>query len=112
MSRWRVYYDDGSTWDWTQGLDGIPGYGVICILQIAAVYDGHMRLNDRYHIVYGCPYYMRADDQWLHAHENDIIDRLAHGMPIKHVLVGRMVTKKVFGEIYGQAKKDKDADNL
>ena len=100
---WRVYYEDGTTWDWKQGLEGIPRSGVICVLQIA---------NNRYHIVYGCKYYMRAKNEWLHAYENDLVDYIQNQVPIDTVLMGRMTTNKIFAEVYSEAKRDKDAENL
>ena len=104
---WRVYYEDGSTWNWTEGLEGIPTYGVMCILQQIQADHGLV-----YHIVYGCQYYMRSQGEWLHARENDLIDFLQHQIPIDTVLVGRMTTKKRFAEVYQAAKNDKDAENL
>lgn len=106
--KWRIYYEDGSTWNWTQGLRDAPSWGVMCVLQIIRQENG----VDRYHIVYGCQYYMRSQDQWLHAYENDVVDFIIHEKPIDKLLVGRMTTKKIFGEVYEQAKADKAAENL
>lgn len=105
---WRVYYEDGTTWEWTQGLEGIPLHGVICILQKIRADNGILR----YHIVYGCRYYMRAQNEWLHAYENDVIDYIQYHIPIEQVLVGRMTTKERFTEVYQRAKDDKDHENL
>jgi hypothetical protein len=99
---WRVYYEDGSTWDHAQGMEGMPCFGVMCILQCV----------DRYHIVYGCKYYMHAEGEWLHAYENDIVDYLVNDKPITKLLVGRMTSKKIFSEVYAAAKHDKDLENL
>lgn len=104
---WRVYYEDGSTWDHTQGLDDIPGWGVICVLQQVNTERGL-----RHNIVYGCQYYMLHQNEWLHAYDNDLIDYLVSRKTIDMVLVGRMTTKLRFAEVYGEAKKDKDAENL
>lgn len=99
---WRVYYDDGTTWDHTQGLAGMPAFGVLCILQNTV----------RYFVTYGAPYYALVDGEWLHFHTNDMVDYLVHGRLPDKLIVGRMVSKKTFAEVYDQAKKDKDLENL
>jgi len=111
-ARWRVYYDDGSTWDWTRGLNGIPTNGVIVVLQKTMFHDSRGHEVDKYHTVHGCPYYMHADGEWLHAYADDIIDRLANRRPIDIVLIGRMVTKYCFGKVHAQATQDLKAENL
>jgi hypothetical protein len=105
---WRVYYEDGTTWDWKQGFEGIPAWGVLCILQRVDFSAD----NPGYHIVFGCKFYMYAEDEWLHAYDNDVIDYLVHNKHIAKLLVGRMTTKKKFAEIYQAAKNDKDRENL
>ena len=104
---WRVYYEDGTTWNWTQGFEGIPTCGVICILQNV---DTGIKFD--YHIVFGCKYYMHAQDEWLHAYENDVVDYIQNNIPIKQLLIGRMTTNKIFREVYSEAQKDKNAENL
>ena len=104
---WRVYYEDGSTWDYKQGIKGMPTHGVICVLQ--KVNNG---VNDQWHIVYGCQYYMRAQDEWLHAYISDVEDYIQHQIPIDTLLVGRMTTKKRFAHVFQKAKDDKIAENL
>jgi len=104
---WRVYYEDGTTWSWPQGFDGMPTRGVIAILQKVDV--NH---NPRWHLVHGSQYYMRAQDEWLHAYENDVVDYLENDKPIDKLLVGRMTTKRIFSEIIEAAKNDKNAENL
>jgi hypothetical protein len=103
---WRIYYEDGTVWDHKQGLDGMPTFGVICILQ----YINTEKETHRYHIVYGSKFYMRFNDEWLHAYDNDLIDYLVHDKSIKKVLVGRMTTKKRFSEVYEVAKHEKDKE--
>jgi hypothetical protein len=105
---WRVYYEDGTTWDWKRGFEDIPAWGVLCILQCVEVSGS----NPRYHIVHGCKFYMRVDDEWLHAYDNDIIDCLVHNKHIAKLLVGRMTTQRRFAEVYQAAKNDKDKENL
>lgn len=108
MSKWRVYYEDGSTWNWTQGLEDIPKWGVICVLQCVTVKND----KQEYHIVFGSSFYMRADEEWLHSYDNDVIDYLVHDRKIDSLLVGRMTTKETFAAIFAKAKSDKDAENL
>ena len=105
MARFKIYYDDGSTY--TDGDEGAPpSYGVICILQ--------RRGDDtRYHIVSGTPYYIFVDDEWIPAWMNDIEDRLAHiRESIKGFIVGRLVSKKQFNRVYEQAKIDRAKETL
>lgn len=104
---WKVYYDDDTTWDWKQGIVGMPTHGVICILQ--KVNNG---VNDQYHIVYGAQYYMRSQGEWLHSYTSDVEDYLQHQIQIDTLLVGRMTTKRRFAEVFQAAKDDKEAKNL
>jgi len=106
---WRVYYDEGITWESGQGLENMPSFGVLCILQKVPFRTGEKALS--YQIVHGCPYYMLVDT-WLHSYENDIVDYLVHGRKINKLLVGRMVSKQVFGDVYEKVQADKRAENL
>ena len=104
---WRIYYDDGSTWDWTQGLEGREPYGVICILHKIATQNG-----STLHINYGAPYYGYDGSEWILMQLNDVEDRLAHGLPIEKFILGRALSRGDFMKIYRQAQSDKDAENL
>lgn len=106
--KWRIYYDDGTTWNWTQGTVGMPIYGVLIVLQEFKYTNGTIG----YHIVHGCPYYLLYDGTWLHSYENDIIDHITHDKRIDKLLVGRMVSKETFGKVYEKAVGDKNAENL
>lgn len=99
---WRVYYEDGSVVGWRAGLDKLPEYGVMCILQKAV----------NYHIVFGCRYYAYVKGEWLPACENDLVDYIMHGKLISKLLVGRLTGNKRFNEVYAAAKHDKDSENL
>ena len=99
---WRVYYEDGTTWSWTQSLDDMPDYGVMCILQKAPYY----------HIVFASKYYMLTSVEWLHAKDNDVIEYVRLGRKIEKLLDGRMTTNKTFREVFQAAQNDKDAENL
>ncbi|MCK5217871.1 MAG: hypothetical protein KAJ93_08780 [Methanosarcinales archaeon] len=101
--KWRIYYDTGSTHDYNNGV--IPdAYGVVAILQL--------RHDGRYYITHGAPYYIHNEAEWLPAYMNDVEDYLAHKIPIKEFLVGRIVSKRVFAEIFERAKKDRDIETL
>lgn len=99
---WRIYYDDGSIHDWTQGTDDLEPYGVICILQRITDPGG-----ERWTLNYGAPFYCLDGDEWVILQHNDVEDRLAHRLPIGVFLVGRAVTKAKFSEIFERAKKDR-----
>jgi hypothetical protein len=109
MAKWRVYYDEGLVWDWKQGLDDIPIYGVLAVLQEITYKTGS---NTGYQIVHGCPYYMFHNGQWLHSYENDLVDYITHNKSIDKLLVGRIVSKQVFGDVWEYIQKDKNAENL
>ena len=99
---WRIYYDNGTTADSNDDINTIQTHGVICILQKQL----------RYNITYGAPYYALYDGEWLHFHENDLVDYLVNGIQIDKLIVGRMVTKTTFNDIFEAAKRDKDQENL
>jgi len=100
--KWRVYYDDGSTWHSGSGLNGMPLDGVVCILQG----------SPNYRVTYGAPYYAFYDGEWLHFHTNDLVDYAQHGRTVDKLLMGRMVTKRTFNHVFGMATRDKNAENL
>ena len=103
-SKWRIYYSDGLTHDSNDG--SIPdAYGVVAILQ-------RRSHDDRHAITHGSPYYIHNGEEWLPAYMNDVEDYLAHGVPIKKFLVGRIVSKRAFIEIFEQAKKDRASEAL
>jgi len=105
---WRVYYEDGTIWDWKQGIAGVPPFGVMCILQKIQNDEG----NPHWQIVSHCKYYVYSENEWLHSVEGDIVDYLIHGRTIEKLLVGRMTTHKVFTSVFKAAKYDKDTENL
>jgi hypothetical protein len=96
---WKIYYDDGTTRDDSGGFH-VPLYGVVVILQRRS-YDG------RYGMVSGTPYYLFHKNEWLPARENDIVDYLLHGKKIDKLVMGRLMTKTGFVEIFERAKADR-----
>ena len=97
---WRVYYDDGE-WDHTNGLTDMPIYGVLAVLQSFLYKTGG---KTGYHLVHGCPYYILYNGTWLHCYENDMVDHITHDKKIDKLLVGRMVSKQVFGDVWEKAQ--------
>jgi len=105
-SGWRVYYSDGSVITSTDGVDALEPYGVICILQ-------KKLLDGRYYMTSNAPYYLFMEGEWLPAYENDLVDHLIHNpKSMDKLLVGRIVSKSRFQEIYEKAKADKNAEAL
>jgi len=100
---WKIYYGDGKTHCSNAGV--IPdAYGVVAILQL--------RHDGRHHITSGASYYIHTGEEWVPAYANDVEDYLVHKIPIKEFLVGRIVSKRMFTEIFEQAKKDRASEAL
>ena len=100
---WRIYYSDGSTHD-SKAEPPPDAYGIVAILQL--------RHDGRHHIISGSSYYIHTGEEWVQAYMNDVEDYLAHKIPIHGFLVGRIVSKRVFREIFEQAKKDRASEAL
>ena len=95
MSDFHIYYDDHVHID---DVDNVEPYGVILILQ--------RRTSDsRWFLTSNAPYYMYDGYEWLPAYENDLVDHLVHGKRIDKLIVGRIVNKGLFTEIYEKAKE-------
>lgn len=106
MSKWRIYYSDGTTFDYREDSQKMPAYGVVCILQ----QRGH---DGRFFITSGTPYYMYVKDEWLPAWLNDVEDYLANRLDkIDKFVVGRIVPKADFVTIFERAKKDREHEIL
>ena len=98
MRNFRIYYDNGLTHD--DDVEIAPSYGVLVILQRRSS-DG------RWYIASNAPYYAHNGREWLHFYTNDMVDYLVHDIPIDKLIVGRMVDKAEFSQVYEQAKKDR-----
>lgn len=99
---WRVYYDDGSTFDSSQGLPHeAPSWGFIC----AIAYDQD---RSRY-IMQGWDFYRWDKDtaQWWGMDLVGFIDSSARNENYA-VKIGRTVSKKRWGEIMTKAHEDAD----
>jgi hypothetical protein len=99
MQQFRIYYSDGVVHD--DVVETAPSYGVLVILQRRSS-DG------RWYISSNAPYYAHTGKEWLHFYENDMVDYLVHKIPIDKLIVGRMVDKAEFSQVYEQAKRDRD----
>lgn len=103
--KWRIYYADGTTIDYSEDKP-LPSHGVICILQQRG-YD------ERLFITSQSPYYIFIRGEWLPAWMNDIEDYMAHDIgTIEKFLVGRIIPKAEFQKVYEQAKEDRSKQAL
>ena len=97
---WRVYYDDGGTFDSTQGLpEDAPAFGFICAV-------GYDETGQRY-IMHGWDHYCWDEDQWWGMDLCGLIDRLALNR-VRAYKLGRTVTKQRFRELMAAAASDPD----
>ena len=87
---WRVYYDDGSTFDASQGLPwDAPAFGVLGIRQEP---PGDRQLISR-------DFYLWREDYgcWIEVDRDGLVDHLVHAARhITAVLVGRTVPPAVW----------------
>jgi len=99
LARWRIYYDDGSTFSSDDGLpEDAPGYGVLAIEQdrentVLCSQDFYLFRND-----YGC---------WIEVHIEGLIDHLvtsAHH--VRAVKAGRTVPLSVFKSVLANVAID------
>ncbi len=100
---WRIYYDDGSTFDNSQGSpQDVPAYGVICIVyQNELIGRTIMQRKDWY-------YYASDEGQWWGSDLHGVLDRLLHRLPTIALCQGRNVSNKTYSKIMGMADKDPD----
>lgn len=99
---WRIYYDDGSTFDSLQGApDEAPPRGFICAV-------GYDETGTRY-IMNGWDHYSydKESSQWWGCDIHGLIDRLCLNRVYAYKL-GRTVTKTKWQEIMQAANEDPD----
>ena len=102
MQDWRIYYDDGSTFDSWQGApQDAPAYGFICAV-------GYDESGQRY-IMHGWDHYCwdAESQQWWGMDLFGLIDRLTLNRVSAYKL-GRTVTKQAFQRIMARAASDAD----
>lgn len=99
---WRIYYDDGSTFDDTQGSPAdAPGYGVLVIL-IADPDVGHMTLHS-------FDYYVFREGLWLGVDTFGLIDQILNNFTLLGgVVAGRTVSPQHFRVLLKWAERDPD----
>lgn len=102
---WRIYYDDGSTFDNLQGPpEKAPPFGVICIIKTHKD-NGHSTLTK------WDWYYYRTDvPTWFGSDNFGLLDQLLHDdtNQIKGVKSGRTVMTSEYDKIIFKANNDSD----
>jgi len=102
MPKWRIYYDDGSTFSDDDGAPHeAPPFGFICAV-------GYDETGARY-IMHGWDHYCwdHAAQQWWGMDQHGLIDRLARNLVYAYKQ-GRTVTKSRFQELMQLANLDRD----
>ena len=102
---WRIYYDDGSTFDSDQGTpNDAPPVGVILILQRDLLFP-----NNTERIV-GENYYYWAGPtmQWQGSDRDGLVDRLLERKDVEGVCQGRRLSREDFHAIHRAASNDSD----
>jgi hypothetical protein len=108
--KWRIYYDNGSTFDNTQGKPWeAPGRGVVCIVQIDPS-PRNKSVNTQ--VLVGHAYYWFHVEwgYWLHSDIYGIIDLLTNDRDrsVCAVKMGRWLDYLVFEDIMERAYHDPD----
>ncbi len=103
MLQWRIYYDDGSTFDNLQGTeDKAPPFGVQCVVQLDAEGASRDRLQ-------GPDYYIMTETgRWIGCDLTGILDRLINRIPFSGLLVGRWIELTAYHEVTHKAARDRD----
>lgn len=105
MPRWRIYYDDGTTFDDTQGdPEDAPGLGVVCIVSTCPDLGRQIMSGWDY-------YYFRpsATPPWLGADPFGLIDNLtAKPRQTRAVKAGRTLPTKEYLAVRAVAEADED----
>lgn len=104
--KWRIYYDDGTTWDYKMGLKEMPRYGVAVILQEQEAG------GPNWSVLQGGAYYCLEDGYWVIMQHNDVIEHLLNDIPVEHLIMGRAMSLPKFQSIRLGARADRDIGNL
>ena len=75
-------------------------YSVLAIL--------HQRPDGVWVVLQTVPYYWHDGVDWIPMHNNDVIDYLARGFPRKHFLIGRVVNKELWKQVWETAKTERN----
>lgn len=102
MLAWRVFYDDGTTFDDAQGAPGnAPPLGVLVIV----VNDPDVGRG----LLHGKDYYLCVGDAWFGVDRVGLLDWVLHRRPeLRAVLAGRSVSNEQFQAVLVAATNDLD----
>jgi hypothetical protein len=100
--RWRIYYDDETTFDDSQGRPcDATGLGVVCIV----IDDPQVGRG----ILTGYDYYAHIDGEWLGVDVFGLIDQVLNRFDtLGGAVAGRTVKNDRFATILRQAQDDPD----
>jgi hypothetical protein len=102
MLKWRVYYDDDSTFDSSQGSPAdAPAWGVVACNTLDPK-EGRTFQSASDFYVY------EPDCGWVGVDLIGLLDRLGNRVPIESVCFGRTVPSDTYERIYTVAVKDPD----
>lgn len=100
---WKIYYEDGSTFDNTQGLpEDAPSFGVLCVV-FPDEEVGRMVMHG-----WDWFYYHKEDQNWWGADIHGLLDCLLHNKPMKAVKQGRNTNADNYKKILNFAIDDPD----
>lgn len=106
MFKWRLYYQDGSTFSDTDGLaHESPGVGLVCIAQPCAQGEWYTVLTNGDHYLY------RGERGYWTGHDlaGTLAELEADAQNISCVRPGKYVTKPIFHDCWARARADAEA---
>jgi len=97
MAKWRIYYDDGTTFD-SSCYDYIPSYGVQCIVDMSQkVKTIHNRST----------YYILTEEGWIVTEQDGLLDFTLNKLHLmQKVVMGRTMVNDAFWATYNKALND------
>ena len=100
---WRIFYDDGSTFDsGNGGPHNAPAFGVMCI-----VYP-HELVGRKILTRHDWYYFAVEAGEWWGSDIFGLLDRLLHRLPTVGVCAGRNAPDIIYQYALAQADKDTD----
>lgn len=103
MLEWRIYYDDGSTFDSSMGMpEEAPSFGILCIVFPE---EDHGRL-----VMQGWDwyYYHPVEKNWWGADIHGLLDALLHNNPFRALKQGRNTSRQNWNAVLDRATHDPD----
>lgn len=103
MTDWRIYYDNGDTFDNADGTpEDAPPFGVLCIV-FACKVNGRMVMHgwDWY-------FYNEQEKNWWGADIHGLLDQLMWNKPVRAVKQGRNTTETNWHDTMNRAMNDPD----